>query len=536
MKKFLRVMSLIMAMTMILALVACGGNNSANNGGNNAANSGNTSTNTETEKPSTDEGATVKESLTWAQSADVFSFDPNIGKETVAIQVTGNIYDTLFTIDVDGNILPMLATEYEQEDEVTYLIKLREGVTFHDGSPFTSEDAAYSIMRAVNSPAVNYIAKFVDHVDIVDEYTIRMVTVEPYAPAIRNLTHPGMGVTCKAYAEANGEEILLTAPMGTGPFKFVEWKQGDYVKLERFEEYWAGPAPMKNLTMRVIPESAQRTIALETGEVDIAYDISPNDISRLNDTDGVHVETASSLMCYYIGMNFQNEYLSNVKVRQAIRLAIDVAPMIDAVMYGGAQIATSVLAPACFGYAAKTPAVTPNVEQAKQLMAEAGYADGIELTIVVNEEQVRVEMCNIIQSQLKEIGIDLKIDVVEQSSFIDLVGRGDHELCFQNWTTSTADADYTYYPLYHTTCYGSQGGRAFGEIPGMDAILEEAKGLADQNKRIELYQQAEDLVQEYAVNMPLIWTDLAVGMTDKVEGFELMSNTYHKMYQVKVYE
>lgn len=345
-----------------------------------------------------------------------------------------------------------------------------------------------------------------------------------------------MGVTCKAYAEANGEEILLTAPMGTGPFKFIEWKQGDYVKLERFEEYWAGPAPMKNLTMRVIPESAQRTIALETGEVDIAYDISPNDISRLNDTDGVHVETASSLMCYYIGMNFQNEYLSNVKVRQAIRLAIDVAPMIDAVMYGGAQIATSVLAPACFGYAAKTPAVTPNVEQAKQLMAEAGYADGIELTIVVNEEQVRVEMCNIIQSQLKEIGIDLKIDVVEQSSFIDLVGRGDHELCFQNWTTSTADADYTYYPLYHTTCYGSQGGRAFGEIPGMDAILEEAKGLADQNKRIELYQQAEDLVQEYAVNMPLIWTDLAVGMTDKVEGFELMSNTYHKMYQVKVYE
>ena len=222
-----------------------------------------------------------------------------------------------------------------------------------------------------------------------------------------------MGVTCKAYAEANGEEILLTAPMGTGPFKFIEWKQGDYVKLERFEEYWAGPAPMKNLTMRVIPESAQRTIALETGEVDIAYDISPNDISRLNDTDGVHVETASSLMCYYIGMNFQNEYLSNVKVRQAIRLAIDVAPMIDAVMYGGAQIATSVLAPACFGYAAKTPAVTPNVEQAKQLMAEAGYADGIELTIVVNEEQVRVEMCNIIQSQLKEIGIDLKIDVVE---------------------------------------------------------------------------------------------------------------------------
>lgn len=527
MKRFNRVLSLVLALAMILALAACGGNNAGTNGNQNNS--------TGTDDSSTGEKV-LKDTLTWAQSADVFSFDPNIGKETTAIQVTGNIYDTLFTVDTEGEIQPMLATEWEQEDEVTYIIHLREGVLFHDGSEFTAEDAKYSIERAVASPAVNYIAKFVDHVDVVDDYTIKMVTVEPYAPAIRNLTHPGMGITSKAYAEANGEDILKTQPMGTGPFKFVEWKQGDYVKLERFDEYWAGPAPMKNLIMRVIPEAAQRTIALETGEVDIAYDISPNDVERLNSTEGTSVVTGASLMCYYIGMNFQNEYLSNQKVREAIRLAIDPEPMISAIMYGGAQLATTVLAPACFGFQEDVPAVTLDVEKAKQLMEEAGYADGFDLSIVVSDDQTRVEICNVIQSQLSEIGINLSIDVVEQATYVDTVNNGDHQLCFQNWTTSTADADYTYYPLYHSSCYGSQGGRAFGEIPGMDAILEEAKGCEDQDERIRLYGEAEALVQEYSVNRPLMWTDLAVGMTDHVEGFELMSNTYHKLYNVKVYQ
>ena len=547
MKKFLRAISLIMVFAMILAMFTACGSSGSKTDDSSKTDSSKTDSSTDTPADSsqteatdnetaTDENATLKDTLIWAQSADVFSFDPNIGKETVAIQVTGNIYDTLFTIDTEGNIIPMLATEWTQDDEVTYTIKLREGVTFHDGSPFTAEDAAYSIMRAVESPAVNYIAKFVDHVDIVDDHTIKLVTVEPYAPAIRNLTHPGMGITCKAYAEANGEDILKTAPMGTGPFKFIEWKQGDSVTLERFDDYWAGPAPMKTLIMRVIPEAAQRTIALETGEVDIAYDISPNDVSRLNETDGVSVVTKASLMCYYIGMNFQNEYLGNQKVREAIRLAIDVEPMIDAILYGGAQLATTVLAPACFGFVEDAPVIQADVEKAKALMAEAGYADGFDLTITVNEEQTRVEMCNVIQSQLKEIGINLKIDVVEQSTYVDIVGRGDHELCFQNWTTSTADADYTYYPLYHSTCWGSQGGRAFGEIPGIDAIVEQAKGETDPDKRIELYAQAEALVQEYSVNRPLVWTDLAVGLRDTVEGFELMSNTYHKLYNVKAYQ
>jgi len=530
MKKSSKVLSLILSAAMVLSLGACSQKEDKPSQSTNQPSTPATSTTA----PSSPESAELKDTLTWAQSADVSSFDPNIGKETVAIQVHGQIYDTLFNVTADSEIEPMLATEYEQTDDVTYVIKLRQGVKFHDGSTFTAEDAKYSLDRAIASASSNYIVKFIDHVDVVDENTIKIVTLEPYASTIRNLTHPAVAMMSKAYAEANGEDILKTAPMGTGPFKFVEWKQGDYVKLERFDEYWNGPAKMKNLIMRVIPEAAQRTIMLETGEVDIAYDISPNDVSRLQEAEGTTVVTGSSLMCYYIGMNFQNPYLSDVRVRQAIRLAIDPAPMIDTILYGGAQLASSVLAPACFGYQPDYPAVTPNVEEAKKLMKEAGYEDGFELTITVNEDQTRIEMCNVIQSQLKEIGIDLKINSVEQATYVEICGRGGHELCFQNWTTSTADADYTYYPLYHSSCYGSQGGRAFGEIPGIDAILEEAKGCKDQDQRIALYGQAEALVQEYAVNRPLVWTDLAVGMTDHVSGFELMSNTYHKLYNVTV--
>lgn len=521
MKKAKKIISTLLVLCMIGAMVAgCGGGSS----GDESSGDG-------------DSGERkVKDTLVYAQSADVYSMDPRIGKETVAVQTTGNIYDTLFRQQPDNSIIPWLATDYEQEDDVTYLIHLRDDVKFHDGSDFTAVDAKDSLERAAVAPAVEFILGYIDHVDVVDDYTIRMVTKYPYAPAIRNLSHNAAAMTSKAYIEENGEDILLTQPMGTGPYKFVEWQQGDHVTLERFDDYWAGPAPMKNVIMRVIPESSQRTIALENGEVDIAYDILPADVDMLDDLDGITCLSEEGLMCYYVGLNYQNEYLSNWNVREAIRLAIDAEPMLESVMYGKAVLANSTLAEGCFGYQEDDPPLETNVEEAKKLMEEAGYGDGIKLTITVPDYQEKIEMCTIMQSQLKEIGIDLAVDVVEQSTFVDTVNNGKHELCFMNWTTTTADADFAFYAMYNSECWGSQGGRFFGEIPGVDELLDEARAEMDEDARYAIYGEIQDAVNEYAVDRPLVWTYLNVGISDNVEGFEIYPHTHHKLYEVTVYE
>lgn len=521
MKKIKKFVSVALVLCMVAAMATgCGG---GSDGG-------------ETSEGGAEGEGKVKDTLIYAQSADVYSMDPRIGKETVAVQTTGNIYDTLFRQKPDNSIIPWLATEYEQEDEVTYLIHLRDDVKFHDGSDFTAEDAKDSLERASVAPAVEFIMGYIDHVDVVDDYTIRMVTKYPYAPAIRNLSHNAAAMTSKAYLEEKGDDILLTEPMGTGPYKFVEWQQGDHVTLERFDDYWGGPAPMKNVTMRVIPESSQRTIALENGEVDIAYDILPADVDRLNDEDGITCLSEQGLMCYYVGMNYQNKYLSDLKVRQAIRLAIDAEPMLESVMYGKAVLANSTLADGCFGFQKENPQIETNVEEAKKLMQEAGYSDGIKLTITVPDYQEKIEMCTVMQSQLKEIGIDLAVDVVEQSTFVDTVNNGKHELCFMNWTTTTADADFAFYAMYNSKCWGSQGGRFFGEIPGVDELLDKARAEMDEDARYKIYGEIQKAVDDYAVDRPLVWTYLNVGISDKVEGFEIYPHTHHKLYDVKVYE
>lgn len=218
-----------------------------------------------------------------AQGADITSLDPHQGKETTAVQVTKHIFDTLTVVNPETGVLePSLAESWEQTSDTSYRFKLRQDVKFHDGSQMTAEDVKFSLDRAIKSAAVSYIVDFIDTVNAVDEYTVDITLDAPYAPALRNLSVPFAAIVPKKAVEQDEEGFKLH-PIGSGPYKFVDWKQGDSARLEAFDEYWGTPAVTRNLVMRVIPEASQRTIALETGEVDLAYDILPNDIAKIND-------------------------------------------------------------------------------------------------------------------------------------------------------------------------------------------------------------------------------------------------------------
>ena len=513
-KNFNRAMSLVLAAAMALSLAACGGNQENNGSGGGTAGG-------------------YKNTLTWAQGADVTSLDPHQGKETPAVQVNTQIFDTLVTVDPETNeVVPQIAESWEQTDDQTYVFKIREGIKFHDGSDLTAEDVKFSLDRARNSAAVSYIVNFIEEVTVDDDHTVTVKTTAPYAPTLRNLAIPFAAIVPKAVVEAD-ENAFIQNPVGSGPYKFVEWNHGDHVTLKAFDDYYAGKPETENLIMKVIPETSQRTIALETGEVDLAYDLAVNDIPKVNSDDKLTVYEIPSLTCWYVSMNMNKKPFDNPKVREAMSMAIDRQTIIDTINAGSGQTADAIIAPAVFGYYS-TGVKEYNPTKAKELLAEAGYPNGFSTTLWVNDNQSRIEMCQAMQAMLLEVGVQCNLEVLEFGSFISRTTAGDHDLAYFGWTTSSGDADYSYYSLEHSTQQGAAGNRSFLADPDVDKLIEEACSNTNEEERKELYKELAIKLDEINNNIPVYYSSINVGANKKVEGFVMDANGYHSLEKVKV--
>ena len=513
-KNFNRAMSLVLAAAMALSLAACGGNQENNGSGGGTAGG-------------------YKNTLTWAQGADVTSLDPHQGKETPAVQVNTQIFDTLVTVDPETNeVVPQIAESWEQTDDQTYVFKIREGIKFHDGSDLTAEDVKFSLDRARNSAAVSYIVNFIEEVTVDDDHTVTVKTTAPYAPTLRNLAIPFAAIVPKAVVEAD-ENAFIQNPVGSGPYKFVEWNHGDHVTLKAFDDYYAGKPETENLIMKVIPETSQRTIALETGEVDLAYDLAVNDIPKVNSDDKLTVYEIPSLTCWYVSMNINKKPFDNPKVREAMSMAIDRQTIIDTINAGSGQTADAIIAPAVFGYYS-TGVKEYNPTKAKELLAEAGYPNGFSTTLWVNDNQSRIEMCQAMQAMLLEVGVQCNLEVLEFGSFISRTTAGDHDLAYFGWTTSSGDADYSYYSLEHSTQQGAAGNRSFLADPDVDKLIEEARSNTNEEERKELYKELAIKLDEINNNIPVYYSSINVGANKKVEGFVMDANGYHSLEKVKV--
>ena len=525
-----KVTAMAMASCMILSMTACGGGKKDDGAAEPKEDAVAT-----TEESTQESAGGYKDTIVWGQGADVTSMDPHQGKETPAVQVTNNIFDTLTIVNPETNeVEPQIAESWEQTDDKTYVFKIRQGIKFHDGSDLTAEDVKFSLERAINSAAVSYVVDFIDTVEVNDDYTVTVTTDAPYAPTLRNLAVPFAAIVPKAVVEAD-EEGFKTNPVGSGPYKFVEWKQGDSVKLEAFDDYYAGAPATKYLQMKVIPEAAQRTIALETGEIDLAYDIIANDKDKVADNADLQLLEAPSLSCYYVTMNMKQKPFDDIRVREAINLAIDRQLLVDTIINGAGQVADAIIAPAVFGYSSPG-AYEYDPEKAKELLAEAGYADGFDTSICVNDNQERTEACQAIQAMLAEVGINCEVEVMEFGSFIDKTAAGDFDTAFMGWSTSTIDADYTYYSLEHSSQQGPAGNRSFIADPDVDKLVEEGRSNTDPAAREKIYADLAVKLKEINNNAPLYYSSILVGASNKVENFVVDPIGYHKLDQVKVAE
>lgn len=477
----------------------------------------------------------MAQTLTVAQGADAVNLDPHTTNDQPSSRVRRQIYETLIVQGEDLNLYPGLATSWEQLDELTYEFKLREGVRFHNGEPFKASDVKFTYERLLD-PATGADAAFlletIDRVEVIDDYTVHIVTKSPFSPILNHLAHPVAAILNEKAVKAAGSNYGLSVVVGTGPFRFVSWVTQSHIILARNNDYWGEPAKVDTIVFRAIPEGTVRAIELETGGVDIAYDLEPIDRMRLEFDPNIKLAAAEGLSATYIGFNVQKPPFDNPLVRQAINYAIDAAPLAEVIYEGQAAQAFGPLSSNVFGAHTSLEPYPYDPQRARELLAEAGYPNGFKTSIWTNDNPLRMQIAEVVQQDLRAVGIDADVEIVEWGAYLENTGAGLHDMFILGWVTVTADADYGLYALFHSSQHGSAGNRTFYSNARVDELLDLARASSDPDVRLAAYHEVQEILREEAPWIFLLFPIDVHGMRANVDGFVPHPAGHHYLARV----
>jgi peptide/nickel transport system substrate-binding protein len=442
------------------------------------------------------------------------------------------IYETLIAVDDDNNIVPQLAEKWEKLDDTTYKFYLLKGVKFHNGEELKASDVKYTIERAMSpkGAAIQNYSSEVEKVEIIDDYTLTIKTKRPSTPFLASLSHTWGSILNEKATEAAGDNYNMN-PVGTGPFKFSSWAKGDRLTLERFEDFHGKKPAYKTLVIRSITEPTNRTIELESGAVDIAYGITTNDIKRVEENKNLNLMRVMDNSTTYMGFNCEKAPFNNVKVRQAISMAIDTVGINKVVYRGVGQAPVGPIAPNVKYSDKSLPVHKRDLEGAKKLLAEAGYADGFDAEIWTNDKKERVDMATIIQSQLSEIGINVQIKVLEWGAYLDGLKAMKHDMFIVGWVATVPDPEFAVGATFHSSMKGKMNFAFFGDDE-VDAMIEKGKTLPNGPEREELYKNLQKTLNEKTPWVYLLNDEQICGLRKNVKGFTPSPRGYHILYNV----
>lgn len=483
-------------------------------------------------------GGTGGNQLTIGLSGDAISLDPVMSNDNQSSNVTTQIYEGLVKLDPSGEIQPSLAESYEQVDDITYRFKLKEGVKFHNGEELKASDVVFSLKRAIEAPNVTHLFQTIDSnsVKAIDDYTVEFKQTEPFAGIIPALCHPG-GFIVNEKAVTEGGDDYAQHPVGTNALKFVSWKRADSIELEKFEDYHGEGVAYDKLLFRVIPEPSNRVIELESGGVDIAYDIIATDIKKVEDNADLNLIKALDYGETYMGFNTAKEPFDNPKVREAIALALDADSIVKAVFHDLGQTATGVLPPTLnYSISDQMEVRQQNIERAKELLKEAGYEDGLSLTISTNENKDRSDMATAMKEQLSQAGIDATINILEWSAFNEVIKNGDQDLFMIAWTADSSDPDTFLYPCFHSSAKGEGGNYIFLEDPKVDELLEKGRYAQDDQERADYYAEVQEYLMDIYAWIPLHNKEMTMGTKKEIGGVHLSPLGFHSFTDVTIGE
>lgn len=516
-----KAVSIVLVLIMILSLTACTGGKAspADSGSSNAA---------------TAADGVKQEVLNVVTAAEPKALDPMYGAtDRTSSAVYNNIYETLLKVDDSGKIVPNLAT-YKQIDDKTYEFQLQKGVKFHNGEELKASDVVFTMKKGAETPITQYIWGSIDTngFKIIDDYTVQVKLKAPCAPFLALLTCNTAPILNEKYVTEVGDGSG-TKPVGTGPYKFVEWKKGQSITLERFEDYHGEKPQARKIIFRTIPEASNRTIELESGGCDIAYDIPVSDLNRVQSSSNLKLLKQTGNSIRYLGFNTAKTPFDKKEVRQALASAVDIKGIVASVLQGTGTVATSPISPNLMFFDKDAQMRSYDVAKAKQLLADAGYPNGFKTTIWCDDKKENVDIATIVQSQLAKIGVTAEIKSSEWGAYINAAYAGEVELYIMDWSSASPDPDIIFNSVFNSKLLG-QGGNVSRLVDAkVDDLLQRGRTSQNPEERAKIYKELQQHLYDLVPWVYLWVDDIYVGVNDKIDSMVVSPLNTHPLYKVK---
>lgn len=459
-----------------------------------------------------------------AVESDLVTLDPHDATNTLDGSVQRMIMDGFFGFDAEMNVVNLLATEYQaNEDATEFILTLREGVSFTDGTPWNAEAAKINLDRMADQSLGlkrNGLFAMIDTSEAVDEYTIKINLKYSFGAFINTLAHPaGAMISPSVIAAGN----CSSSPVGTGQYKFVEWRPGEYWKIELNEDWWGynpdlnngkafvdAAAGFSSVTFKPVPESATRVAMIQSAEADMIYPIPTESYSVLEADPNVNVTQDESIIMFYVYLNTEKGALTDTKVRQALNYAISKDAFCAVVHNGLATNAGSYMSPAVQFYVEQEP-YEYNPEKARELLAEAGYGNGLTLKAYTTNATAYVKFAEFIQQQLEQVGVTVEISALETGTFSEQIdsntgggSNAEYDMALRGWSPSTGDADWVLRAIFSYELVPPMGtAYSYFRNDAFEQAIQDGLNSADPDVRAEAYERAQKILWEECPAVPM---------------------------------
>lgn len=528
MKKLRSSLALLMAVVLLAGLMAACGSTPAASGSTPASDAGNDASSAAPAAPADDADSRT---LIIGCNMDIQTTDPQILNNGATTAVLQNVYSNLVKQDDNGELVLDLATSYELlDDQVTWEFKLREDAVFHDGTPVTAADVEYSINRVVNDETGSDYSNFapVKEAVAVDDYTVQIISEEPYPIMLNLLAKGGASILPKAYVEEVGLDGFVAKPIGSGPYMLTEYVMDDHVTLVPFKDYYGEQNPdWDEVIFRTIPESSTRVGELIAGNVDIVNTVIPTEWDRVNGNEGTSVVNGPSTRVYQLALKCDRGPTQDLRVRQAIDLAIDDKTLVDQILKGaGTPMLTRIPSGITGCNEALVGQYNYDPEKAKELLAEAGYPDGFEMKIQAPTGRylMDTEISQAIAAMLSQVGIKVDLQLMESSAYSNVFTAHDADDGFMTcFGLGFFDASYGMIGYFG----GNTEGESNYDNPDYEAKFAIAESNMDPEERAKQFEELQQIIADDVPYAIICQIDSSYGVRDGITMHARLDDVYN---------
>ena len=464
--------------------------------------------------------------VTFATGADPDSLDPQNTQSNPGEQVNRMMYENLVRFSAKMQLEPALAESWSSsKDGLTWTFKLRKGVKFHDGTPFDAKAVKYFFDRVLGEEKpfkASLYTPVVQAADVIDASTVRVVLKQPFGAFLFIMAHSAGAIVSPSAHQKWGKDLALH-PVGTGPFKFVEWVKGDRVTVQRNDDYWGGRPNLDRVVVKTVREDQSRVLMLESGDADLIVNIPTEEIARLKKDPRFTVESSPTARALFIAINVKKKPFDDVRVRQALNYAVNRDAIVKDLFQNNARVIPAHVSPLQNGYA-QLSGYSYDPKKAKELLAQSGASSlKVKLWSPKGRFAKDYELAQAVQQDLAAVGVEASLSTLEWGAYLAATKapaeQTDRELFLLGWSPSTGEARWGTFPLLHSSQLAPKGdNRGFFVSKTLDEAIEKATVATTDQSRLGALREAQQIAITEAPYIFLISPNMIVGTSKKVHG------------------